>query len=114
MRHCEAHLSHHVLLRSTFLILITFQMFLLLLAHYIGFFGAQFLNFILAILIVKRARKLFGAYGHVMLVFAICSMGFSWVDFLTQPVSPKVSSKHYSPASDSSHEWFNADCLHIS
>ncbi|CAA98484.1 Serpentine receptor class r-10 [Caenorhabditis elegans] len=54
--------------------------------HYAGFFGAQIFNTVLAILIVKRAGKLFGSYRHVMFVFTFCSMLYSAVEIIAQPV----------------------------
>ncbi|KAF1750166.1 hypothetical protein GCK72_016713 [Caenorhabditis remanei] len=61
-------------------------MLILHLFHYIGFTGAQLFNAILVLLILKRAGKLFGAYRHVMLVFTFCSMLYSGVEIVTQPV----------------------------
>ncbi|EFP06887.1 hypothetical protein CRE_11221 [Caenorhabditis remanei] len=61
-------------------------MLILHLFHYIGFTGAQIFNAFLVLLILKRAGKLFGAYRHVMLVFTFCSMLYSGVEIVTQPV----------------------------
>ncbi|EFO87609.1 CRE-STR-135 protein [Caenorhabditis remanei] len=57
------------------------------LIHYSGFVGAQFLNSILVFLILTRSENLLGNYRYAMLVFTLCSMLYSWVEILVQPVA---------------------------
>ncbi|EGT60516.1 CBN-STR-135 protein [Caenorhabditis brenneri] len=57
------------------------------LIHYTGFVGAQFLNSILVFLIITRSENILGNYRYAMLVFTLCSMLYSWVEILVQPVA---------------------------
>ncbi|PIC24576.1 hypothetical protein B9Z55_017861 [Caenorhabditis nigoni] len=54
--------------------------------QYAGFFFAQITNSVLVYLIITKAGKLFGSYRHVMCVFAMYSLIYSWIEVLTQPV----------------------------
>ncbi|CAI2353331.1 unnamed protein product [Caenorhabditis sp. 36 PRJEB53466] len=54
--------------------------------HYVGFFGAQFLNSVLVFLIVTRSEIL-GDYRYAMLVFTFCSMLYSCIEIVVQPVA---------------------------
>ncbi|CAI5451733.1 unnamed protein product [Caenorhabditis angaria] len=62
------------------------NMLYLRLVQIFGFLGAQFSNIILLYLLLTRAKKLFGAYRYVMLVFTIYNLIYSWIEIATQPV----------------------------
>ncbi|CCD64753.4 Serpentine receptor class r-10 [Caenorhabditis elegans] len=56
------------------------------LIHYIGFVGAQSLNAVLVFLIITKSENLLGNYRYAMFVFTLCSMVYSMVEILVQPV----------------------------
>ncbi|CCD64053.2 Serpentine receptor class r-10 [Caenorhabditis elegans] len=55
-------------------------------AQYAGFIVGQLTNSCLLFLIFTRAERLFGSYRHVMAVFALFSLVYTWIEFIAQPV----------------------------